>query len=68
MSEDCFGDSYTVHFVGGPFDGDEDVVSRIEHRIDVGLQHHGHYEWKDGKYYWIDDPRSNFGDITITWL
>jgi hypothetical protein len=54
MTEDCFGDSLTVHFVGGPFDGDEDVVEdgSVLHKILVFNDPSGHYLWRDGKYYW----------------
>lgn len=53
MSEDSFGDSVTLKFVGGPLDGDN--VASAEMRMDYYVQgdSNGHYVWQEGKYLWV---------------
>jgi hypothetical protein len=51
--DDPFGDSVTVQFIGGPYDGEEVIQGNISPRICLD---EGYYQWRAGQYHWEVKP------------
>lgn len=57
-SHDSFGDSLTVQFFGGPFDGEDVIQGEITNRLYLQDPSYlgSYYQWRDGAYHWEVQP------------